>query len=246
MSALKRLDVCINNTVPTVACDAGKKPPKKKRLNLRCRAVGSKNKTIEQKLQKALKDTDSSEDTEKQQSLSVKNILNSGDNLDRGFQNNLRGNTTEEEDVENSSLKSCPVCEYDFTSLDSDFSNLDSNAEINEHINKCLDGRNETKTSNPKEHCQICGKDISKYNTVQCQQHMNRCCDKQEQTQPKPKSEETSFLCPICGKPFKTAKVRIEEDRFHILKPIQCISQDFCLVYFCIFDGIIIRVERCV
>mgnify|MGYP002803811734 CR=1 FL=1 len=208
MSALKRLDVCINNTVPTVACDAGKNPPKKKRLNLRCRTVGSKNKTIEKELQDALKDTDSSEDTEKPQSISVKNILKSGENLDKGFQNNLRESATKEEDVGNSSLKSCPVCEYEFTSLDSDFSNLDPNAEINEHINKCLDGQSETKTSNPKEHCQLCGKDISKYNTVQCQQHMNRCCDKQEQTQPKPKSEETSFLCPICGKPFKTAKSR--------------------------------------
>ena len=189
-----------------MSCDDNQKPPKKKRLNLRCKAAASKDKTIEHKMLNALKDTDSSEDIEKQQTS--RSVLKCN-NLVKGVQNSVgeEDSTSKEEDVENTNLKSCPVCKYDFTCLDSDFSNLDSDREINEHINRCLDGQTVTKIPSPREHCQICGKDITKYNTAQRQQHINRCCDKVEQTKP----EETSLSCPICGKPFKTTKVGIKE-----------------------------------
>ncbi len=209
LSAIRKLET----TVPTMSSHDGKKPLKKKRLNLRSKTAASNSKaeTIEHKKETALKDTDSSEDAEKQQNPSVKNNLKC-DKLDRVSENSggRSDSASNEMNGQSSSIKCCPVCKYDFTSLDSDFSNLDSDAEINEHINKCLDSeRTETKSSNPNEHCQLCGKDISKYNTVQRQQHINRCCDELEKPQPKTIPEVTSLLCPICGKPFKTSRVRI-------------------------------------
>ena len=181
----------LNAIVPVMSCD--QKPSNKKRLNLKTRAPFSKTETNEQKMPNAVKATVSSEDVEKIQSLPV--------NKDNSKQNILN--------EESLSIKSCPVCKCDFRSLDSDFKNFNSDTEINEHINKCLDNaKTDSKISNPCEYCQLCGKDISKFSTVRRQQHMNRCCDNLEKTQPKPKKVVSSILCPICGKPFKTTKVQ--------------------------------------
>ena len=165
---------------------------KKKRLNLRTKIASSKVETTdsEQRIQTD-KESDLSEDNERQ-------TTKSSDCNDEGNALKAIGKIS-------SNIKCCPVCKYDFTSMYSDFSNLSSDSEVNDHINKCLDSEKaQTKPSSPCEVCQICGKDLSKYNTVRRQQHINRCCDESEKTKP----EVNSICCPICGKPFKTTKVR--------------------------------------
>lgn len=179
---------------------------KKKRLNLRTKAASSKagSTDSEQRIQTD-KETDLSEDSnEIQTTISVKSNLHD-EHLDGTSDCNDEGTALKAIDKISSNIKCCPVCKYDFTSMYSDFSNLSSDSEINDHINKCLDSEKaQTKPSSPCEVCQICGKDLSKYNTVRRQQHINRCCDESEKTKP----EVTSICCPICGKPFKTTKVR--------------------------------------
>lgn len=180
------------------------KPSKKKRLNLRTKAISKVQTTDSEQKVQTNKGTDSSEDNEKQQSLSVKSNLHN-DHLDRKNDYNDGHIASKAREEISSSVKCCPVCEYDFANVDSDFSNASSDADINDHINKCLDSKkSEMKSPSPCEVCQLCGKDISKYNTVRRQQHINRCCDKSEKTKP----QVTSFSCPICGKSFKTTKVR--------------------------------------
>ena len=181
------------------------KPSKKKRLNLRTKAASSKeeNTDSEQKVQSD-KETDSSGDNEKQPSLLVRTKLHD-DHLHRKSDDSDERIASKATEEIGSSIKCCPVCKYDFTGVDSDFSSVSSDAKINDHINKCLDSKkSEMKRSSPCEVCQLCGKDISKYNTVRRQQHINRCCDKLEKTKP----QVTSISCPICGKSFKTTKVR--------------------------------------
>lgn len=107
-------------------------------------------------------------------------------------------------------VKSCPVCKHTFIDIDPDFSNCDQNTEITKHINDCLDSKNAQvakKESNEGFPCQICGKDLSKYNTAQRQQHVNRCCDYLDEQKHKDKEDFINITCFICGKKFKTTKV---------------------------------------
>lgn len=186
----------LNETALMMPSNEERKATKKRRLNLKTR--GGKANVVEHCVETVLKDTDSSEDAEKQKTGSLKN------NSKHHNENEMKAKEVRKE---NSGLKCCPVCEFDFSNFDDDFKNLDREVEINMHINKCLDGV-KTRQKTSSEHCQLCGKDMSHYNTLQRQQHINRCCDKIEKTQPKPKiAKGTSISCPLCGKACKTTRV---------------------------------------
>ena len=110
---------------------------------------------------------------------------------------------------EHTDVQCCPVCKDNVSMLESD-------AELNMHINNCLDNSKsdsisltETSTSDFQREfcfCEICKRDISTYNTVQRQQHYNRCCDNMEETQ---NVAQKQLSCLVCGKICKTLKVSI-------------------------------------
>ena len=110
---------------------------------------------------------------------------------------------------EHTDVQCCPVCKDNVSMLESD-------AELNIHINNCLDNSKsdfisstETSTSDFQREfyfCEMCKRDISTYNTVQCQQHYNRCCDNMEETQ---NVVQKQLSCLVCGKTCKTLTVSI-------------------------------------
>lgn len=111
---------------------------------------------------------------------------------------------------EHTDVKCCPVCKIDVLMLESD-------TELNMHINNCLDNSKndfisstETSTSAFQKEfcfCEICKRDISTYNTVQRQQHYNRCCDNMEET--RNEAAQKLLSCLVCGKICKTSKVSV-------------------------------------
>lgn len=108
-------------------------------------------------------------------------------------------------------IQCCPVCRSDVSLFESDI-------ELNKHVNNCLDNLNVDSTSSRKTSttsdykevyfCQICGKDMNRYSTIQRQQHLNRCCDNTEQAQNQATTSPKQLACLICGKIIKTFKVR--------------------------------------
>ena len=107
--------------------------------------------------------------------------------------------------------KSCPVCSIKF----SPSKNIKS---INEHVEHCLTKESMCQVGDKQdalsedEHikCQICDKSLSHMNSQRRAQHINRCCDKEEQerTSTAQSTQQTSQLtCVICGKPFKSSQV---------------------------------------
>ncbi|XP_028401432.1 uncharacterized protein LOC114524527 isoform X2 [Dendronephthya gigantea] len=188
MSVIKPLEA----TVQINSCSNGNKLPKKRRLNLKTKTA-AKVTTSKQKQHEV------DEDHCLEESKKLHPVLNCDD---------LEG-LGENKGSKSDSIRCCPVCKYDFTSLDSDFKNLSCDAEINEHINKCLDGEKAENVFNLIGHnCQLCGKDLTKYSTVRHQQHINRCSGNIGKTRPNVELEMTSIVCPICGKAFKTTKSR--------------------------------------
>ena len=109
----------------------------------------------------------------------------------------------------------CPVCRKAVRG---------DEAAVAAHVNSCIDrlGSLTSEQQVDVERCQICEKDISKYNPTQKAQHLNRCCDKaasSSDSRPataRSESDTSDFVptaanneksCPACKKVFKSKKV---------------------------------------